>query len=73
MDYEKAYFDALKCLSDAVDILEKMRNEAAKPYLKSFKVRNVNDPHERIVYDEHSSLKDSLKLNDKYQKWIKHE
>ena len=57
MDYEKAYFDTLKYLSDAVDILTKMRDEAMKPYLKSFKVRSINDPDDGVPYDSHYNKK----------------
>ena len=57
MDYEKAYFDTLKYLSDAVDILTKMRDEAMKPYLKSFKVRSINDPDDGVLYDSHYNKK----------------
>ena len=58
MDYEKAYYDALKYLSDAIDILTKMRDEAMKPYLKSFEIRNVNEPYEATPYNERSREKD---------------
>ena len=61
MDYEKAYYDALRYFSEAVDVLTKMRDKAMKPYLKSFEIRSVNEPYEATPYDEQGKGKDKDK------------